>query len=859
MNLPDPRTEAAFNAAAQFIKSTAQSAVERVSTNLGMLALSAHRAIERDALMDAQLDLQRNMGDFMRVFNDTIGKKIAQEINPQTDSRRKLESTDWHTLSLVNDSEVEEQLFADRISQAINHGCEWELREMAAYVGALLSTGQASHERNPFRPEIVGSAVFRAIVSSSNNPEVRKLLAKELGSTLAHDMPQCYANILKDFRARGITPVNLSVRGVEGPGNELTRDRVNSGYDTIHNTSTSSATNSLQGNSHLGASHEDGDTQSSGRRSGARHSGFGGGSSRPSVSNQADLELMTLLRRLTILASRPVGLDDYADALDPSNLATKNGRPGYSSSDSDQGHGFRRTKEINLIHAHRDALVQASTGTLDHMVIDVVGSLFDQILSDTRVPPQMARQIARLQLPVLRVALNDTTFFSSRKHPVRKFVNRIASLACAFDDFDTGPGKKFLERVQSLVEEIVLGDFDQIDIYAAKLNELESFIAQQTKESVEKTSAANAVVDDKESDLRIQQRYMQQLQAALTPISMQTYLRSFLSQVWSQALTLADKRDGPKSDLVNRFKRVGRDLVLSVQPKGSPAMRKKFLMQLPPLMKDLNEGLLLVGWPDIAKKEFFGKLLPAHAESLKGSALSELEYNLLAKQLEGIFNITLPEADGQLHEVQHIGASSGEMPIEARFSPEEAKQIGLVAESAVNWSGEVRSDLNAQNELAQTHELTTPTPLGQNVESVLPEHFPDTTVEPIRPLTHEIDVAFSPSDPEEPSQGDQLIHHVQLGFSYQMSLNEEWQKVRLNYISPGRAFFVFGCGKGLKETVSLTSRMLSKMCGNGRFKAFESSYLIERATARARKQLAALGAQHKVPQSVSGRDRNQFQ
>ena len=45
---------------------------------------------------------------------------------------------------------------------------------------------------------------------------------------------------------------------------------------------------------------------------------------------------------------------------------------------------------------HRDELRQLATGRLDHMVIDVVSSLFDQILSDPKVPPQMARQIARL-------------------------------------------------------------------------------------------------------------------------------------------------------------------------------------------------------------------------------------------------------------------------------------------------------------------------------------------------------------------------------------------------------------------------------------------------------------------------------
>ena len=40
----------------------------------------------------------------------------------------------------------------------------------------------------------------------------------------------------------------------------------------------------------------------------------------------------------------------------------------------------------------------------------------------------------------------------------------------------------------------------------------------------------------------------------------------------------------------------------------------------------------------------------------------------------------------------------------------------------------------------------------------------------------------------------------------------------------------------------MTSRMLARMCETGRFRAVESAYLMERATVRARKQLAALGA-----------------
>ena len=62
---------------------------------------------------------------------------------------------------------------------------------------------------------------------------------------------------------------------------------------------------------------------------------------------------------------------------------------------------------------------------------------------------------------------------------------------------------------------------------------------------------------------------------------------------------------------------------MSIQPKGSPPLRKKFLMQLPALMKDLNEGLALVGWPDPAQRAVaararqFAAVLRAHAIDLR--------------------------------------------------------------------------------------------------------------------------------------------------------------------------------------------------------------------------------------------------
>ena len=146
-----------------------------------------------------------------------------------------------------------------------------------------------------------------------------------------------------------------------------------------------------------------------------------------------------------------------------------------------------------------------------------------------------------------------------------------------------------------------------------------------------------------------------------------------------------------------------------------------------------------------------------------------------------------------------------------QFSAEEARRIGLLDEASVNWNGQIDIDLSAEPEVSAA----------------------------------EVQIAGlpGPADPAEllePTRGKSLAEHVQIGFAYQMHIEDNWQKVRLAHVSPGRSFFVFTRGERHKQTISLTQRMLVRLCETGRMRAFENAYLLERATARARRQLASV-------------------
>ncbi len=772
-----------LDAAVHRVKQAMRAAAERTVDSLGLTALGTSGS-QRDALLAAQFELNRKLALFTRTFADAFDQQLRRDAGKG--GAGAAAGSGWESLTLVEDREVEIQVQAERFALEVTHALEWELRELEAYVGSVLGHARAERERNPLRPENIGHGVIRAIDATADRPEVRKVLEAELQRSLAAVLRSTYGEIISDLRKAGVQPVSLSVRTTEGPGSEHSRAGALDGMQRP-------AAAGDSGRSGFGPSREGALSAPGtfGPRSGP--GGLPGGplpraGGRGTLIGQVEPTMMDLLRRLA--HAEPVGYDTSGSA--------------WSGSGFDVG-----AAAPNLIRANRDQLRQASRGALDHMVIDVIGSLFDQILSDPKVPPQLARQIARLQLPVLRAALGDSSFFSTRKHPVRQFINRIASLGNGFEDFSDEQAQVFLAKVRDLVQEIVKGDFDQVETYATRLTALELFAAEQARIAVETQQAgATALLQQREESLRLGRHYEQRLEQELQPLAAPGFVRDFVSRVWSRVILKAAEREGVTSDRVRALRQTGRELFMSVQPKTSPAQRKAFIAELPKMVQQINDGLNAIGWPEDRRRQFFGQLMPAHADALKTMAGSVLDYNMLARQVEQALERHLPTA-ADLPPAT-VAEPMDDESAEAVFSGDEATRLGLVQEAGFDWDGKVDIDLSAE------------------------------------PEVHAVDLALpglpAPAEPMAPASGRTLADHVQIGFSYQMHLDGEWQKVRLAHVSPGRTFFVFTRGQRHQRTISLTHRMLVRLCESGRMRAFESAELLERATARTRRQLASLGA-----------------
>lgn len=753
----------------QHLSQAFESAISDAVESAGRLAMSALKVARRDEMLLTQGLLRQQASACMARFESSLKSQWGLV----DDKPKSFGNTGWGELSLMEEEAVDQLVAADRIGMSLSHGSEWELRAVESYTAAVLGDPEAGPDRNPFRPSVVARALLAAVDGLTDQAGMRQTLSEELTRALAMRMPSCYASLAAEFQAGGLRAQDL--RAVT---------------DSSPRPSGGGATGAPGG---AGGPETSGSVGAGANASGGGggNPSFGGGAGNPggrggfpmggAMLGQVGPQVMGLLRQLHLGQGSPM--------LSPIALGDAGG-----------------PMPANLIQQHRGELQQAANTPLDHMVIDVVGSLFEAILSDPKVPPQMARLLARLQLPVLRAALGDTSFFSMRKHPVRRFVNRLASLACAYEDFSQDPGLGFLQRVAPLVEEIAAGDFEKVKLYDEQLDALEAFVAEQNRLALQQQGQdAAELLAKKEALARQNLQYQQELEKALADLPLPEFLRRFLSRDWGPVIVHASTQEGEAQ--AQAMRRLGKDLALSVLPKGGSPLRREFLSTLPVMVRSINEGLDRVNSPEAIRKQLFADLLPVHAESLKTAALSPLDHNLLVKRIEAAFGLAVPD------EASAIRATAAlDIDLEQVFGDSEASSVGLIGEADVAWNGTVDIVLE-------------------------PDGAPE--AEPLQTVDISIDGLPSPEAPSV-SRGGALFDHLEVGCVYRMNTGDAWRKVKLAHISQGRSFFIFTEGEKYPKTLTMTARMLRRLCESERLRGYESAQLLERATARARAQLAAL-------------------
>jgi hypothetical protein len=240
-------------------------------------------------------------------------------------------------------------------------------------------------------------------------------------------------------------------------------------------------------------------------------------------------------------------------------------------------------------------------------VIDIVSMMFDFILDDKTLSAAIRAHIARLQIPIIKVAIMDKAFFGKKSHPARQLLNE---LAYAGSNFDAGldDDDAVLQKVESVVNRILEEFTTDVALFETLLLEFVEFVQDEVQ--------ANKLA--KEMLEQTKQQVAHEIEQRISTHKMPLLIRAILLDQWKDVLNTIGVRDGCEGSAWESALQLADDLIWSVQPKLLTGERQELIRLIPKILNGLQSALTLVACDQTTINELFAQLEQLHIACLKG-------------------------------------------------------------------------------------------------------------------------------------------------------------------------------------------------------------------------------------------------
>lgn len=260
----------------------------------------------------------------------------------------------------------------------------------------------------------------------------------------------------------------------------------------------------------------------------------------------------------------------------------------------------------------------------DRDVINLVKMLFEFILDDRNLAGPMKALIGRLQIPVLKVAMIDPTFFSKGGHPARRLLNEMATAALGWQEETSDSEALSKDPLYKKIAEVVqriLNDFESdVAIFTDVLADFMSFVDKERKRAkiLEQRTIDAESGKAKAEAARLQ--VAQSLDVLAQDATLPEAVQKILDVAWSNVLFLLCINEGTESDRWRASLQTAKDLIWSVTAPVNAENRQQLLELLPRLLKQLRSGLESVAYNPFEMTQLLSQLEKIHLERLKSTA-----------------------------------------------------------------------------------------------------------------------------------------------------------------------------------------------------------------------------------------------
>lgn len=500
-------------------------------------------------------------------------------------------------LQLVEHGEVDEELAFKSMARRLHDRNEEELYALGRRLAALAGRENAAEAENPAAPEVLSRALRGALRDTDFDQRSRVVLCHSLeGYLVDHIGPIYHAlnahllrhNILPNLRrsyGRGAGHVPTKEAGRDGDVFAILQ-RLVSGINAAA-PATGSAVGGMAvrpGPAAAGAALPAGVAMPAGTSLPAQIVGGAvgaGGTTVPAAHVWASLDALQ--------HAVPVFVAGQAMAAD----------------------------NANVLREFRASEVGQGLGQLDAITVDIVAMLFDMIFDDRDISDPIKALVGKLQIPVLKVAMLDKSFFSSKSHPTRRLLDVISRAALRWGK-QIGHDDPIYRKIAEVIDRIH-ADFKQdTALFDAICDDLERFLAEhEDAADAHAARAARLVV----------QRELEELAGIAADAELRLWLdgslprpvADLLDHEWRELLRRTHLEDGPDSEAWKNALKTANELVDSARPERDIHERQALARQLPTLVKQLNQGFDRIGVDGDRRHALFDALFSLHAAVLRGT------------------------------------------------------------------------------------------------------------------------------------------------------------------------------------------------------------------------------------------------
>lgn len=555
-----------------------------IQARLSTLESSAGGARDMQDRRDALLAFQKNGSAWVQGTTRAWSK--AQAIPVATTQSRFQESTKFE---LMGDEVMDDKILASRLALRILDLASWELNDLRLRVQSLEAIPEL-HKLDIFRPEVLAQHMVEQWTKTPLPRNSWTLVQDLIQESMAEHLLETY-HAINEFLVQQGVMAEIDLR-------PLVKRTPSAVVATV--ISAAKTTGGLGGSTQSGLM-----------------SGPGGSGSGNPVYDETRMQtgttplararmraqgVMGHLKRL--LSDKVAGFDDTRPQQASPPLAQAMASVQRQQEEDDSGRTLRADdsgqmysqehvqQAAGALRARTRTLKQAASTSSEKATIEIVALMFQSILAEDRISAAIRVWFARLQMPVLRLAISEPEFFGSLQHPARRLIDRMGSCVLGFDV--TVAGNAMEAEIKRVVQVIEQYPETGRRVFQLVYDEFEKFLSKFLSErgSTARVVSVAQQVEQKET-MAIQ--YTIEMRNMLNDMPVRDEIRDFLFKVWAEALAVAAIKNGPQHAETIQLKRAASDLVWAASAKPDRSDRARVIADLPKLLQTLRLGMSLLG------------------------------------------------------------------------------------------------------------------------------------------------------------------------------------------------------------------------------------------------------------------------